>query len=223
MTRFVLLSDTHNRHRHVEEAHGLPDGDVLVHAGDFTRLGRAHEIEDFVSWFATRPHQHKVCIAGNHDFGMQEDPHRWATTFRQRGIVYLADAAATVAGWRCYGSPWTPWFHDWAFNARPGDELARICAQVSDDVEILLVHGPPHGILDRVAEPGDREDPHVGSREMLARLSALRDLRLYVCGHIHEAHGQVERDGVLFVNASSLDRRYEPVHAPVVVDLEPRC
>ena len=162
MTRFVLLSDTHARHRDVEREHGLPDGDVLVHAGDFTRLGRPHEIEDFVRWFASRPHPHKVCIAGNHDFGMQQTPGRFTPSFRDAGIVYLADSGTTVAGWRCWGSPWTPWFHDWAFNAQRGTELAAIYAKIPHDTQVLLVHGPPYGVLDRVADAMGR-DPHVGS------------------------------------------------------------
>ena len=220
MTRFVLLSDTHTRHREVEERYGLPDGDVLVHAGDFTSMGRAHEIEDFVAWLRTRPHAHKVCIAGNHDFGMQDQAERFEPLFHGSGIVYLNDSAATVAGWRFWGTPWTPWFHDWAFNAHRGDELAAIYRRIACDTQVLLVHGPPHGILDQVDDAMGRADDHVGSHEIVQLLPTLPDLRLFVCGHIHEGYGQVVRDGVTFVNASSLDRRYQPTHAPVVVDID---
>jgi len=34
--RLVLISDTHSRH---EDMHPLPEGDVLIHAGDFTNTG----------------------------------------------------------------------------------------------------------------------------------------------------------------------------------------
>jgi Icc-related predicted phosphoesterase len=219
MTRLVLLSDTHNRHREIEDRHGIPPGDVLVHAGDFTGMGKPHEIEDFVGWFATRPHAHKVCIAGNHDFGMQDHPTPYERAFREGGVVYLNDLGATVAGLRFWGTPWTPWFYDWAFNARRGNELAAIYRRIPTDTQVLVVHGPPYGILDEVEEAMGRSDAHVGSHEILEVIAGMQELRLYVCGHIHEARGRLERDGVTFVNASSLDRRYEPVHAPVVVEL----
>lgn len=44
--RFVCISDTHNK----IEQHGpsyIPDGDVLLHAGDFSRIGLPREIEYF--------------------------------------------------------------------------------------------------------------------------------------------------------------------------------
>ncbi len=43
--RFVCISDTHS---HLEEIlEKIPDGDVLIHAGDFTRRGFLNEIEAF--------------------------------------------------------------------------------------------------------------------------------------------------------------------------------
>ena len=35
--RLVLVSDSHCRHRHLD----VPDGDVFIHAGDFTYFGKA--------------------------------------------------------------------------------------------------------------------------------------------------------------------------------------
>jgi len=65
----VLISDTHSWHRRLGE---LPSGDVLVHAGDFTesRPPRPEEYKDFVDWFASQPHQHKLFISGNRDLFM---------------------------------------------------------------------------------------------------------------------------------------------------------
>jgi len=36
VTRIVAISDTHNQHDEIE----LPEGDILVHCGDFTNTGR---------------------------------------------------------------------------------------------------------------------------------------------------------------------------------------
>ena len=61
--RVVCISDTHGAHRSVS----VPDGDVLIHAGDFTRYGRESDASDFDAWLATLPHRHKVVVHGNHE------------------------------------------------------------------------------------------------------------------------------------------------------------
>jgi 3',5'-cyclic AMP phosphodiesterase CpdA len=53
--RIVCVSDTHGRHREIT----VPDGDVLVHAGDLTRYGRLDEARDVNDWLRTLPHRHK--------------------------------------------------------------------------------------------------------------------------------------------------------------------
>lgn len=68
--KIVCISDTHNLHR----AMLIPDGDVLIHAGDITVAGDAREVADFNTWLGTLPHKHKVVVAGNHDFCFEKSP-----------------------------------------------------------------------------------------------------------------------------------------------------
>ena len=56
-TRFVCISDTHNR---TNADTSVPEGDVLLHAGDFSMVGAPGEIEQFVGFMRTLPHKHKV-------------------------------------------------------------------------------------------------------------------------------------------------------------------
>lgn len=67
--RFVFISDTHNRHNSMTAA--IPDGDVLVHTGDFSNAGTLSEVQSFADWFIKQPHKHKVLIAGNHDLSLE--------------------------------------------------------------------------------------------------------------------------------------------------------
>ena len=60
-TRFVCISDTHNR---TNADTFIPEGDVLLHAGDFSMVGAPGEIEHFVEFMKTLPHKHKVCLEG---------------------------------------------------------------------------------------------------------------------------------------------------------------
>ncbi len=205
--RIVCLSDTHDLHGDL----AVPDGDLLLHAGDATMSGTPQQIEAFDDWLARQPHRHKVVIAGNHDWGFQRTPARARSLLRH--ATYLEDSLAEVDGLRIWGSPWQPWFYDWAFNLERGPQIAAKWALIPDGIDVLVTHGPPLGILDRTSR-GEA----VGCADLLAAIDRVRP-RLHVFGHIHEAYGRLERDGCLFVNASNCSERYRPVQPPIVVDL----
>ena len=65
--KIVCLSDTH--HNYDME---VPEGDVLVHAGDFSSFGQSIEISQFARWLKEQPHKHKLFIWGNHEIGPYE-------------------------------------------------------------------------------------------------------------------------------------------------------
>jgi Icc-related predicted phosphoesterase len=60
--RVVCISDTHN---HIPE--DVPEGDLLIHAGDMTNDGSVAEIQRQIDWLCSLPHREIVVIAGNHD------------------------------------------------------------------------------------------------------------------------------------------------------------
>ena len=70
--RIVCISDTHNFTDH-ENFPNIPDGDILIHAGDFTNHGKSEELEKFNDWLGTLPHEHKIVVAGNHDESLDEN------------------------------------------------------------------------------------------------------------------------------------------------------
>jgi predicted phosphohydrolase len=204
--RIVCVSDTHARH-HLT---AVPDGDILVHAGDITRHGSLDDVESFDRWLGTLPHRHKVVICGNHDFCFQEQPEKARALVTN--AIYLEDSGCELEGLSFWGSPWQPWFGGWAFNLPRGEELARVWAKIPAGVDMLITHGPPEGILDRTNRGDD-----VGCRDLFDRVFEVRP-RLHVFGHIHEAAGQTVIDDITFVNASTQMGQ----GAGVVVELEPR-
>lgn len=217
--RLVCLSDTHGLHGRLS----VPDGDVLVHAGDASMQGSEDELRRFGDWLRGLPHRRKVLVAGNHDWLCQREPGRAAELFE--GLDYLLDAGLEIDGLRFWGSPWQPWFLNWAFNLPRGEALREKWDLVPPDTDVLVTHGPPRGLLDEVETLASRvlnalsaPDGHVGCEELRERVEALAP-RVHVFGHIHEGYGQRRVGGTLFVNASNCDRRYRPVNAPIVVDL----
>jgi Icc-related predicted phosphoesterase len=98
-----------------------------------------------------------------------------------------------------------------------GPEIAAEWALIPEDVQVLITHGPPHGILDAVER---LKGKHAGCEALRDRILALSELRLHAFGHIHEGYGQFEQDARRYVNACVCDFNYAPVNAPVVVDLD---
>ena len=210
--RLVLISDTHNLHRRMAEP---PAGDAIIHAGDLTMGGTLDEVRAFFDWFQGLPHRHKIVIAGNHDFAFEQMAPQ-AEALVPPGVTYLRDGGMELDGLRLWGSPWQPWFYDWAFNLPRGPDLAAKWALIPEDVEVLVTHGPPHGVLDRT----DAVLPaHAGCEALAERLQHLPRLRLHVFGHIHEGYGRTTIDGRTFVNASICDVDYAPRNQPVLVHL----
>ena len=216
--RIVCVSDTHGRH----DALDVPEGDLLVHAGDATMAGKPEEIERFDAWLGRLPHPAKIVIAGNHDRLFEERPEE--ARRRITRATYLEDAEATVEGLRVWGSPWQPWFLSWAFNLRRGAPLRAKWDLIPEGIDVLVTHGPPSGVRDRVKgfaaglSLALAHGPHVGCEELRKAVERVRP-RLHVFGHIHEGYGREEHDGTVFVNASTCDEAYRPVNPPVVVDL----
>ena len=207
--RLVLISDTHGQHRKF----AIPEGDVLIHAGDFMYSGRyMMEISDFNDWLGSLPHKHKVVVAGNHDI-LFETPH--VSRALLTNATYLENSGAVIEGLKFWGSPVQPEFNDWAFNVKRGRDIKKYWDMIPDDTDVLITHGPPWGIRDRCV-PGETE--HLGCKDL--REAIVRVIpKLHVFGHIHGSHGECILGPTRFVNAALLDERYQPTNEPIVVDI----
>ena len=217
--RLVLISDTHGLHPTQE----LPEGDVLVHAGDFCNGGSFQDCVEYCIWLKNHIDKYKVVvqIAGNHDFCTQNKPEEVKKEFKNwfsDKLVYLCDEAFEFSGLKFYGSPWQPWFLDWAWNLPRGEKLAEVWSKIPADTDVLITHGPPYGILDKVR----RGSENVGCKDLLAKIKSMQNnLLLHVFGHIHETHGIYENKDFVtkFVNASICTDDYRPINKPIVVDV----
>ena len=207
--RLIITSDTHGSHESLD----VPDGDVFIHAGDFTNMGELYEIADFNEWLGDLPHPHKIVIAGNHDLLFEQDPS--LAKLLLSNATYLQDDLYWLNGISFYGSPWQPEFNDWAFNLPRGAALRKKWAMIPDGVDVLITHGPPFGILDNTLVGA-----YSGCQDLLAAIDRVRP-RLSVFGHIHEGYGQQRHSGLgtTFINASALGTTLGGLNPPFVVDL----
>ncbi len=155
--RIVCISDTHT---HTDDLINIiPDGDVFIHAGDFSYSGQPREIEKFKSFLKSLPHPKKVFIAGNHDITFdkeryeglkmrfklklpldQIDIFKWFD--ESDNVIYLEDSSVELYGYKFYGSPYSLKYYNWAFM-KSDDNLKVIWNKIPDETDILITHGPP--------------------------------------------------------------------------------
>lgn len=218
--KVVCISDTHLRHEELI----VPDGDVLVFAGDMCMAGcNLSEVSGFARWLGMQPHEHKIAIAGNHDFlarsaSIGEAQKAFSRKARRMlgmmGVNYLEDDAVEAAGLRFWGTPWQPRLADWAFNLDRGPGLRAKWKLIPADTDVLVTHAPPRNILDM-----GYATTHAGCDDLRDEVLSRVRPKLHVFGHMHSGHGRVDLDGTVFVNAAVVNEQYRVVNRPVVIEL----
>lgn len=205
----ALTSDTHG---YLPE---IPKGvSAVIHAGDIG-IDR-----DPINWFRDvfYPWARQLEIPihatfGNHDrIGeSQSIPDGIPTNLRLH-----VDILVDLMGVPTWFSPWSMRYGTWAYMAHD-TVLNEKYKLISEKTQVLVTHGPPFGVGDRV-NSGER----VGSSSLYERIARLPDLRLVVTGHIHEAHGVYYcHGGIPVLNVTHVDEWYNPVHPPMVIEWPP--
>jgi Icc-related predicted phosphoesterase len=224
--RFVCISDTHQKHADID----VPDGDVLIHAGDFSTKGDLKVVQSLAGFLKKLPHKHKLIIAGNHDVTFHDEYYakNWKRYHKAeydvkeiqaclkdlQEITYLEDSEVIIEGVKIYGSPWLPSYHDWAFNLeRGGEVLKQKWEQIPNGTDVLITHGPP-------AKHGGFVDPKTdtGCEDLLAAVQKIKPL-VHVFGHIHQDYGVTKDEHTTYINACNLTTSYKVQNEPIVFDL----
>jgi calcineurin-like phosphoesterase family protein len=214
MTKVVCISDTHLRH-----PDDVPDGDVLVHAGDALQVGTVAEYHLFKAWFERLPHKVKIFVPGNHDEIFETNETMSVAQLPARVLMGYGPAWPVRVGDRelfVWGSPHQPEFGNFSFgHQRLGWFLNNHWSHIPPALDILVTHSPPYGILDQTS------NGHRAGCESLAAAMAKMDPppKLHIFGHIHEGYGIVERGKTIYVNASVCDQWYQPVNKIQVVEI----
>ena len=208
--KILIISDTHGIHKQLLD---LPNADTIIHCGDFTSVGKEHEIRNFMKWYSgLDQYKNKIIIAGNHDW-LFERNRGHAKSLVPKNVIYLEDNGIEIDGINFYGSPVQKHFCNWAFN-RSEAKMAQHWKAIPDNTDVLITHSPPYGIGDNVPRSGCQGSPSL-YKEVVERISP----KIHAFGHIHEGYGMKEIDGIKFINASNLDGRYNCVNKPILVEI----
>ena len=196
--RFIAISDTHGCHEQLD----LPKGDVLLHAGDICNKGNRTHVKDFIEWFASLDFEHKIFIAGNHDIDLSKSE-SLIPKFLPKEIFFLNGETHQVGKHKIWGSP----------TEELG--LTPFWNSIPEQVDILMTHRPPFGILDRAPDGLPK-----GLKELNGKIKLFRP-KVHLFGHIHYSYGIREGRKTKFINASNYKASMKKiVNPPVVFDLE---
>lgn len=199
--KIVCISDTHNNHSKLV----LPEGDILIHAGDFTYTGKELEITNFANWIKTLNYKHKIVIAGNHEKSLDSNNLK-IKQFLKDACTYLEHELVVVEGIKIFGTPFQPKFCNMAFN-RNKTQREELFSQIPSDIDILITHSPPHDILDTIYN-----GTQVGDLELRKELKTRLKPKLHVFGHIHENNGVLKIENTTYINAAICNLDYYPTN-----------
>jgi Icc-related predicted phosphoesterase len=178
------ISDTHSYHDLLE----IPENiDIIIHSGDFSNYKDFYknepESKDFLKWFGNLNIKYKVLIAGNHDAFPAISPQEFKDLCSYYNIIYLENESINIEGINIYGIPLTPSFGNWYFM-KARHKLNEYWNNIPNNTDILVVHGPPKGILDLSWNRNNTLE-YCGCRSL--RNHILNRLKLKYClfGHIH--------------------------------------
>ena len=218
MTKIVVISDTHGQHLGMQ----IPDGDILIHCGDFCSHGRYIDALRFVNWFGTHPHKHKIFIAGNHDLYFEQGNLSDIDSFLRMmpaGVHYLQDSGIELEGLKFWGSPVQPTFFNWAFNRDRGERIKKHWDLIPQGTDVLITHGPPYKICD-TAPAGNGLYKSVGCADLLNATLKIQP-KLHLFGHIHFSGGtNLVTPKTIFANASICDEEYLVNNKPLVINVD---
>lgn len=212
------ISDTHGFHRdpffdELKES----DADMLIHAGDLSMIGELDVLMDVNQWLGELPHQYKIIIGGNHDRTLGGKDMLAYKLFTN--ATYLENSKVEFEGKIFWGSPWTPWKHEYIANYFAFGKMRNsISWKIPKNTDVAITHCPPFGYGDLLAEGSSEPNTNIGDKKLLEKLLEIKPT-YNICGHIHEGYGIVKDKGITFINASSVNERYNLVNKPVRIEL----
>ena len=179
--KILAISDTHGFHKDLKDFNGI---DMIIHAGDFSNAKNptfnVSEAEDFLKWYNQIPVKHKVLISGNHDTSIEA---KLVNPRDYESVIYLEHESICIEGINIFGSPYTPQFGGWSFMKDRG-KLSPYWEQIPENTDILVVHGPPKGILDLSYNRDDILE-YCGDKELYNHVLRVQP-KYMIFGHIHD-------------------------------------
>ncbi|MFH4979668.1 hypothetical protein AB6A40_006377 [Gnathostoma spinigerum] len=226
--RFVCISDTHEKLGEILTK--IPDGDILIHAGDFTDNGEIGEVIKFNSEMGKLPHKYKLVVAGNHEIGFDDDekmPERQRAGLNMLGLskpcqlltncIYLCDRLVEIYGLKIYGSPWHV-MPGYPFYRHRGQRIMDKWNLMPSNLDVLITHQPPLGHGD-FNSWNKCDGLLAGCADLLNAVELRAKPKYHIFGHIHQMRGISTNTKTIFINASICDHKLRVEYDPIIFDV----
>jgi Icc-related predicted phosphoesterase len=207
--KITTISDTHSSYNRL----WIQETDILIHSGDIDCQYSTQEFISFINWFRKQPAKYKILVAGNHDCWFEDHYNFVAQYCDEFNIIYLENSGCEIEGLKFWGSPYTPMFMNWAFMRNRGKDMFEIWKNIPKNLDVLITHGPPFGILDK-----NLENDCVGCEELLKKVKEVEP-KYHLFGHIHGSQGILKKEKTTFINASVMNEDYVVVNQPVSITI----
>ena len=164
------------------------------------------EARAFFEWYSELDIATKVFVPGNHSAAVEqglispEDYH---------GIRFLIHDSMKWNGLKLFGSPYTPRFHDWAYMKKRG-KLDVVWQSIPENIDILITHGPPKGVLDLTDDIESQAIVQVGCAALRRHVDERVQPKIHAFGHLHDEkgisnYGMFTRGATKFINCACCD------------------
>lgn len=209
--KICVISDVHGKWNKIT----IPECDILISCGDFSFQGEKHMVEDFHAWLNKQPAKHVISVMGNHETWVEKNFQEAKQLAIQKcpRVHFMDEGLVEIEGLSIWCSAITPFFCNWAWNRYP-EEIKDHWDKIPLDIDILVTHGPPYGILDKTVR-GDL----TGCQDLLNKLLKTK-VKYHLFGHIHESYGTLSQNNITFINASICDENYKPINKPIVFGIK---
>jgi Icc-related predicted phosphoesterase len=178
--KILHVSDLHGFHKML---HIPKDIDLLIVSGDVTnsknRVENDVEFERFYKWWY-KIETPKIIIAGNHDNCFLKQYNKDKI---KECSIYLEHEYWEYKGLLIFASPYIPTYGNWDFMIA-SHKISRYWDELSEDIDILITHGPPKTILD-LSYNRQRNLEFCGDSALLKRIKKVNP-RYHLFGHIHD-------------------------------------
>ena len=158
-----VFSDTHGKHRDVIVPEEI---DIVICAGDAVEDDlKGDEYDDFINWFSSLSAKYKIFIPGNHELSFEIDNSKEIKkAMDDKGISVLQNSIIDCDG---------------VTICSISGDVSIADEDIPTDIDILVTHYPPYGILDE----------ELGSPEILNFVMKSKPT-YHLFGHIHATAGE---------------------------------
>jgi predicted MPP superfamily phosphohydrolase len=242
--KITHISDTHNKHKQLDGK--LPGGDILIHSGDISSLGRKREVESFIKWFNDiEGYGTKIFIAGNHDMTFDreillrdklkhfdgrdindydtecaEGKPEWLIELLENGlnnnVFYLENSFVLIDDIKIWGSPITPSF---GYGWAFNKNRGYDINEVWNGIPDDANIVVTHGPIHSYCDRTQHGGMNVGCEQLYHRLNEVRP-QLHFSGHIHEAYGYRHTDWGYAFNGCNCDLGYMVNNTPLAFEYD---